>query len=186
MSFRLAFTLVRSREPRLDPPTSAGCSPAPIEGPRAARRLLQSNRPASTTDRTVRALPTPRKVALAWSSCGRWRRVEAAFPRVLVRGQPRFHGPGAAEACASARLLRRRSLAFRSFAPTRSTRTPICRSLVTSPAGGADDVRRSQAPLYEIADGRRGDRVARTRAASRVPPRRGARSAAPKVPSIEG
>jgi len=35
------------------------------------------------------------------------------------------HGSGAAKACASARLLRRRSLAFRSFAPTRSTRTPL-------------------------------------------------------------
>jgi len=67
MSFRLAFTPVRSREPRLDHPKSTGCSPAPLEGPRAARRLLQSKRPASTTDRTVRALPTPREVAFAWS-----------------------------------------------------------------------------------------------------------------------
>jgi len=111
---------------------------------------------------------------------------EAAFPRVLVRGQPSL-----------SRARGRRGLRLGAAPPEAIARVPKlcpnpidsdthCRSLVTSPAGGADDIRRSQAPLYKLADGRRGDRVVRTRAASRVPPRRGARSAAPKVPSIEG
>jgi hypothetical protein len=186
MSFRLAFTPVRSREPRLDPPKSAGCSPAPIEGPRAARRLLQSKRPASTTDRTVRALPTPRKVALAWSILwqvaplrGRVAAGSRAWPTEHSRARGRRGlRLGAAPSEAIARVPK--------LCPNPIDSDTHCRSLVTSPAGGADDVRRSQAPLYKLADGRRGDRVARTRAASRVPPRRGARSAAPKVPSIEG
>jgi len=111
---------------------------------------------------------------------------EAAFPRVLVRGQPSL-----------SRARGRRGLRLGAAPPEAIARVPKlcpnpidsdthCRSLVTSPAGGADDIRRSQAPLYKLADGRRGDRAVRTRAASRVPPRRGARSAAPKVPSIEG
>lgn len=42
--------------------------PRRAEGPRAARRLLQSKRPASTTERTVRTLRTRREVALAPSA----------------------------------------------------------------------------------------------------------------------
>lgn len=42
------------------------------EGPRAARRLLQSKRPASTTERAARTLLTRREVALAPSSSCRW------------------------------------------------------------------------------------------------------------------
>lgn len=125
MSFRPAFTPARSRVPRLDHSCGAGSSPA-------ARRPATCRSPTSAIEttrehdrRSPRTLPTPREVALAWSSFGRW---PCASLRVAAQGSAEpaecFTGQGPHEARASSRHLRRRSLAFRSFAPTRSTRTP--------------------------------------------------------------
>jgi len=188
MSFRHAFTPARSREPKLDPSRAAGCSPASLEGPRAARRLLQTKRAREHDRRTVRTLPTPREVALAWSSNGRWLRFSrAVFPRHAMRGQPSL-----SRARGRMRLAPRRG----SFGGDRSRSEALPQpdrpghplSLARGDAGWWCRLRQAliRAPRYVLADELRGDRVVRTRAASRVPPRRGARSAAPKVPSIEG
>lgn len=68
MSFRPAFTPARSRVPRLDHSCGAGSSPA-------ARRPATCRSPTSAIEttrehdrRSPRTLPTPREVALAWSS----------------------------------------------------------------------------------------------------------------------
>lgn len=124
MSFRPAFTPARSRDPGLDLSGGAGSSPA-------ARRPATCRSPTSAIEttrehdrRSPRTLPTPREVALAWSF---FLQVALRSRRVAASGsaQPaeRFTGQGPHEAFASSRHLRRRSLAFRSFAPTRSTRT---------------------------------------------------------------
>jgi hypothetical protein len=68
VSFRLAFTPARSREPGLDPSSTASSSL--VMGREATCRSSTSAiKTARKHDRgTVRTLPTPREVAFAWSS----------------------------------------------------------------------------------------------------------------------
>lgn len=125
MGFRPAFTLL-ARARRARPEVRAQVvHPRRAGGPRAARRLLQSKRPASTTVEPfepcapdVRSPSRRARIAggFAWDV-----RVSAAR---FQRGQPRCHGSGAADAFASRGLLREAIARLRSFAPAQSPRTP--------------------------------------------------------------
>lgn len=125
MGFRPAFTpLARARRARPEVRTQV-VHPRRAGGPRAARRLLQSKRPASTTVEPFepcapdgRSPSSRARIAggFAWGV-----RVSAARSQ---RGQPRCHGSGAADAFASRGLLREAIARLRSFAPTRSPRAP--------------------------------------------------------------
>ena len=98
-------------------------------GPRAACRLLQSKRIASTTARSIKPR-TPRLSRLKRSSrCG--------WQEPLSRhSQPRFHGPGTAMV-SHARLLSAAIARGESFTPTRSARAPPVAILLPPEAGEA-------------------------------------------------
>ena len=98
-------------------------------GPRAACRLLQSKRIASTTARSIEPR-TPRLSRLKRSSrCG--------WQEPLSRhSQPRFHGPGTAMV-SHARLLSAAIARGESFTPTRSARAPPVAILLPPEAGEA-------------------------------------------------
>lgn len=147
MSFRSAFTSTRSRVSRLDPPRDAGFSPVPLEGPRAARRLLQSKRFVSTTAELFEPCPPRVRSPSRGARTAGGAAFDFALPRRVMRGQPSM-----------SRARGRRGLRLGAAPPEAIARAPKlcpnpidpdtpCRSLVTSPAGGADDARRSRASL---------------------------------------
>lgn len=168
--------------------------------PRCVRRLFTRTAPEatcrSTTSaiettrehdrRTVRTLRTRREVALAPSSDRRWLRV----------GRPRFRGAFPAWPTEVSWVRGRRCFRV-ARPPSRSDRSPpklcpspiasdtSCRSLVVTSAGGAVAARRSDERRLRARRRTPRKRAARARAASRDPPRRGSRSAAPEVPSAD-
>jgi len=156
------------------------------EGPRAARRLLQSKRPASTTERAARTLLTRREVALASSSSCRWRRHENGRFRSASPAWPTEVSWVRDRRCLRiARPPPRDDRSSSKLCPNPIASGTSCRSLVVTSAGGADAARRSDERRLRARRRTPRKRAVRTRAASRDPPRRGSRSAAPEVPSAD-
>lgn len=112
-------------------------------------------------------------------------REESALSRILrLNGQPRCHGPGAKWHEATAWLLPRQSLA-RGALPQPDRLGHLLSRAREIGAGEAHDLGQlNSMPLDELTGRRALSRKASFRAASRDPPRRGARYAAPEVPSI--
>lgn len=173
------------------------------EGPRAACRLLQSittrehnlgsPEPRMTSPTVARRSSHSRDhdLSIVTLSCG-WLCPFRCTASRDVTGQ----GPRRGQ-LASARRLSPRSLAEESFAPTRSARTPLVAARVERrlelpaswerPLGSSfTSVPDGSAEAIRVSRGRRFRGTLWDRAASRVPPRRGARSAAPEVPSVTG
>jgi hypothetical protein len=180
--FRRAFahrTLARgSARPRIHVLFADG-SP----GPNAACRLLQSRRTTSTTD----VPPEPRSPHARSPACETYASPTLAglarSSRVtsLSRGQSAEVSPDRDEDCIAvsappAAIARRGS-----FTPTESARTPpVADSMRPWPG---EPLSLARAPCFESARRPPLARLPPSRAASHAPPRRGARYAAPEVPS---
>jgi hypothetical protein len=191
--------LVHPRFPRGGPEARPDASP---RGPSSVRRLLQPKLTREHALRILRSLELVRPVTRALTLSGGVASLLAPGPKIRresTRLQSRFLGPGTEDGF---RLpsSSRRDCSRGELRPNPMVSDTPRRGIVRSAAGLADLIRRatrSRAGYESTRQARfraldatpdstrlRECRPNRSRAASRAPPRRGARSAAPEVPSV--
>ena len=163
----------------------------------AIETIHEHNQSSLEPHRTVPTVARPHSFLPALRLAARLRAADGCC-LLAECGQPRCHGPGASNRSNHVACL---SASCRDRSRQKLHPNPIGSDTSLSQARGATswrtvDTGRVSAPFDELARRTplsrcsfpevRGERTLRDRAASRVPPRRGARFAAPEVPSVIG